>query len=72
MKNPFSTIRTFWNETVGELKKASWPTRKELKESTVIVIIGIALLGFYVGIVDFSLFQVVNLFSNWAQYGMFH
>lgn len=71
MKNPFSAIRIFWNETAGELKKASWPTRKELKDSTIVVIIGIALLGFYVGIVDFSLFQVVNLFSDWAQHGIF-
>lgn len=72
MKNPFSAIRIFWGETVGELKKASWPTRKELKESTIVVIIGIVLLGFYVGIVDFSLKEVVNLFSTWAQYGIGH
>lgn len=71
MKNPFSAIRIFWSETMGELKKATWPTRKELKESTIVVIVGIALLGFYVGIIDFSLFQVVNLFSDWAQFGIF-
>lgn len=70
MKNPFSAIRIFWDETASELKKASWPTRKELKESTIVVIVGIVLLGFYVGIVDFSLREVVNLFSSWAQFGI--
>ena len=70
MKNPFTAIRVFWGETVGELKKAAWPTRKELKESTIVVIVGIALLGLYIGIVDFSLFEVVSLFSNWARLGI--
>lgn len=72
MKNPFNAVRIFWNETISELKKASWPTRKELKDSTIIVIIGIALLGVYVGIVDFSLREVVNLFSSWSQFGIGH
>lgn len=72
MKNPFSAIRIFWGETASELRKASWPTRKELKESTIVVIVGIVLLGFYVGIVDFSLREVVNLFSSWAQFGIGH
>ena len=49
---------------IGELRKASWPTWLELKESTIVVLIAIGLLGAYVSIVDFSLFQVVNLFTN--------
>jgi len=70
MKNPFAKIRTFWGEMTGELKKASWPTWRELKESTIVVIIAIAILGAYVSIVDFSLYQVVSLFTKWAQFGI--
>ncbi len=64
MKNPFRKIRIFYNETLNELKKSSWPDRKELKDSTIVVIIAVALLGGYVSLVDFSLFQVVSLFTD--------
>lgn len=67
MKNPFRATRLFWTETAGELKKATWPTWKELKESTIVVIIGIAILGIYISVVDFSLFEVVHLFSSWVR-----
>ena len=70
MKNPFRAIRIFWGETIGELKKASWPTKPELKDSTVVVIIGILLLGAFVSIVDFSLFQVTDLLSSWARFSL--
>ena len=64
MKNPFRSIRIFWGETIVELKKASWPDRTELKDSTIVVIIGVAILGAFVSLVDFSLFQVVALFTD--------
>jgi preprotein translocase subunit SecE len=65
MKNPFRSVRIFAGETVAELKKATWPTRAELRDSTVVVIIAMALLGFFTSITDFSLYQVVNLFTSW-------
>lgn len=67
MKNPFRSLRTFYYETVNELKKSSWPDRKELKDSTIVVIIAIGLIGAYVSLVDFSLFQVVSLFTEMVQ-----
>ena len=65
MKNPFRSVRIFAGETVAELKKATWPTRAELRDSTVVVIIAMALLGTFTSIADFSLYQVVNLFTSW-------
>lgn len=70
MKNPFVKIRLFWQELIAELKKVAWPTKKELKNSTFVVIIAIAILGTYITIVDFSLFQVVNLFTSWVKPGL--
>ena len=66
MKNPFRSVRIFAGETFDELKKATWPTRAELRDSTVVVIIAMALLGFFTSIADFSLYQVVNLFTSWV------
>jgi preprotein translocase subunit SecE len=61
MKNPFRTARVFYGETVSELKKASWPTKTELRESTGIVLIGIVILGSFITLTDFSL-------VNWVEY----
>ena len=67
MKNPFRNIRIFWSETIIELKKASWPNLRELRGSTVVVLVAVLLLGGFIGIADFSLFQVVNLFTDWVR-----
>jgi preprotein translocase subunit SecE len=66
MKNPFRSIRIFWSETLIELKKASWPSLRELRESTIVVLVAVLLLGGFIGIADFSLFQVVNLLTDWV------
>ena len=64
MKNPFSSIRIFTGEMVGELKKASWPTKTELRDSTVVVIAASLLLGLFTSISDFALYQVIDLFTQ--------
>jgi preprotein translocase subunit SecE len=60
MKNPFQSTRIFVGEMVGELKKASWPTRIELRDSTIVVIAASAILGLFTAISDFSLYQTVD------------
>lgn len=49
---------------IRELKKASWPSRKELQSSTIIVLIATALLGAFTSLSDFSVQNVVQLFTN--------
>jgi preprotein translocase subunit SecE len=66
MKNPFQSTRIFVGEMVGELQKASWPTRTELRDSTVVVILASLLLGVFTSISDFSLYQVVDLFTSFV------
>ena len=66
MKNPFSSVRVFSVETKDELLKCSWPTRTELRDSTIIVIVAIAILGLFTAVSDFSLLQVVDLFTSWV------
>ena len=64
MTNPFSKVRLFYQEVMVELKKAAWPNKKELKEMTLVVIIAVALIGAYVSLADFALFNCVDLFTN--------
>jgi preprotein translocase subunit SecE len=66
MKNPFQSTRIFVGEMVGELQKASWPTRTELRDSTIVVIVASGLLGLFTAVSDFSLYQFVDLFTSWA------
>jgi len=64
MKNPFSSTRIFLGEMVGELQKATWPTRTELRDSTVVVIVAAVILGLFTAISDFSLISFVDLFTR--------
>jgi preprotein translocase subunit SecE len=64
MKNPFRSTRIFLGEMMGELQKASWPTKSELRDSTLVVIVAIAILGVFTAISDFSLSQVVTLLTE--------
>jgi preprotein translocase subunit SecE len=67
MKNPFSRIRLFYNETIVELKKASWPNKTELRDSTFVVLIATVILGTFIAVTDFSLMNGVKLLTSLAQ-----
>ena len=64
MKNPFRSTRVFVGEMIGELKKASWPSRLELRDSTIVVIVATVVLGLFTSICDFALYQVIDLFTK--------
>lgn len=66
MKNPFRSIRIFTQETVAEMQKASWPTKTELRDSTIVVIIACILMGVFTSISDFALYQVVDLLTSFV------
>ena len=66
MKNPFRSTRIFAGEIIDELKKATWPTKTELRDSTIVVIVAAIILGVFTSISDFSLTQVVLLFTSWV------
>ncbi len=46
-------ITRFFRETVGELRKVTWPTRKEAINLTIVVLIVIALMSAFLGVLDF-------------------
>ena len=51
-------LANYVQETREELKKCSWPTWAELKGSTVVIMISIALLGAFTEVVDRILYFV--------------
>lgn len=66
MKNPFRSTRIFVGEMIGELQKATWPTRTELRDSTVVVIVAAIILGIFTSISDFALYQVISWVTSWV------
>jgi len=54
-------IKTFLSETKNELKKVTWPTKEELKESTRVVIVASAVLTAFIGVIDQILNRIVKL-----------
>jgi preprotein translocase subunit SecE len=54
-------LSNYVGETREELKKCTWPTVEELKGSTVVVMLSIALLGGFTIIVDLILVMLVKL-----------
>ena len=45
-------IKKFTSDVVVELKKVSWPTRQELRGSTLVVIVTVILMAVFIGLVD--------------------
>jgi len=57
-------VREFSKDARSEMAKVSWPTRGELRDSTVVVIVMVLIVSAFVGIVDRLLaFGVTKLFG---------
>ena len=54
-------IKNFFDEVVVELKKSSWPSRSELSESTVVIILTVIALGVFVATTDVIIEKMISL-----------
>jgi preprotein translocase subunit SecE len=54
-KQPIVRSRTFLEECWSELRKVHWPTREETRAATIAVIIGVVVVGAYLGLIDAAL-----------------
>ena len=52
MKRIIPKIREYYGETVQEVKKCTWPTKDELIETTVVVIVGVIALSLFIALAD--------------------
>jgi len=64
MTNPFLRVRDFLTEVTTELKKSSWPTRKELVDSTVVLIVTVLMLGIFVALADLVFLRIVAFLTR--------
>jgi preprotein translocase subunit SecE len=64
LKNIFNKINNFIKEAMAELKKVIWPTKKDLKNSTIVVISTIIIASIFIGLVDIFFTKVLTLFMK--------
>ena len=55
----FKKLVKFLREVKLELKKVSWPTRKEISGSTGVVIMSVMIVALYLGVLDSILQQIM-------------
>ena len=61
IKEQFALLRTFFSDVGVEMKKCTWPSRQELVESTVVVIVSVLLISAFVGVSDKLLLSLLRL-----------
>lgn len=60
VKKP-NRIQKWWRETVGELRKVTWPTKKDAWNMTKIVLIVVVSMAIFLGLVDSAFSKLVGL-----------
>ena len=58
--------KMFFAEVVTELKKSAWPTRKELLDSTLVVIVTMLILGIFVAVADLVFVKIIGALTKSA------
>ena len=54
-------LRRWFNETIGELRKVKWPTRKEAINLTIVVLVVSIAMAFFLGGLDFIFSRLMSL-----------
>jgi len=57
-------VQQYFRETIGELRKVSWPTRREALQLTGLVIIVMLVVGAILGITDGAARALLGLLLN--------
>ena len=64
IKELWPKAKQFFREVRVELKKVTWPSRKETIASTSVVLITVVLVSFFLGIVDLGLSRLIKIFLD--------
>ncbi len=54
-------VKQFLSESKAELKKVTWPTRKQAIASTAVVIVVVAIISIFLSLVDFGLTKIIKI-----------
>lgn len=54
-------IKEYATDVSKEMKKVSWPTRQQLRESTIVVIVSCLIITSFVWVVDFAMTYIIQV-----------
>jgi preprotein translocase subunit SecE len=54
-------IKNFTGDVVSEMKKVSWPSKEQLRESTIVVVVVTAIITAFIFVVDQGVSSLMNL-----------
>lgn len=60
-RNVLQRILRFFREVRAELRKVAWPNRKELTSYTIVVLVAVAIVAVYVGVIDYLVSVILGL-----------
>ena len=58
------TAMEFFDESKAELKKVTWPTKKEVRVTTLAVLILVVVMSIFLGVLDIGLVTAVEAITN--------
>ena len=58
----------FLKEVISEMRKVTWPTRKELVSYTIVVLTIVTLVAVFFAIIDLGLSQLLELIMKTGKY----
>jgi preprotein translocase subunit SecE len=56
----WTRLKSFFTDVRLEMKKVSWPSRKEITGTTIVVLFAVFFFGFYLGLLDQVFFVLVQ------------
>ena len=56
-----NALQRFFRETMGELRRVSWPTWLEARNLTVVVIIVLVIMAIFLWVIDLSATKLLSL-----------
>lgn len=57
----FANVSRFFRDVRSEMKSVSWPSRDDLKEGTLVVIVMSVIVGVFLSVVDFGFSKILEL-----------
>ena len=56
------SMKKYFKETKAEMKKVSWPSRKEVLQHTEVVLVSIVIVGLALWVVDMAFGKILDIF----------
>ncbi len=66
VRSKFEGVKQFLREVRTELKKVTWPSRKDTLSGTAVVLVAVFIIAIFLGIVDSGLSNLIKAFLKRA------